>query len=71
MKVFHNKLGHFKDKRCDFFELMEAAPGATAAVRNGGVAMLDSSPFEPSRDEWRVVSEQSVRSSGNEVRICL
>ncbi|XP_047969951.1 uncharacterized protein LOC125213440 isoform X3 [Salvia hispanica] len=45
---------------------MEAAPGATAAVRNGGVAMLDSSPFEPSRDEWRVVSEQSVRSSGNE-----
>ncbi|XP_041993146.1 uncharacterized protein LOC121743839 isoform X3 [Salvia splendens] len=45
---------------------MEAAPGATAAVRNGGVAMPASSSFEPSRDEWRVVSEQSVRSSGNE-----
>ncbi|XP_057804235.1 uncharacterized protein LOC131019653 isoform X2 [Salvia miltiorrhiza] len=48
---------------------MEASPGATAAVRNGGVAMppmAASSSFEPSREEWRVVSEQSVRSSGNE-----
>ncbi|KAL1557730.1 hypothetical protein AAHA92_08276 [Salvia divinorum] len=47
---------------------MEAAPGAAAAVRNGGVAMPPTvaSSFEPSREEWRVVSEQSVRSSGNE-----
>ncbi|XP_041991937.1 uncharacterized protein LOC121742775 isoform X3 [Salvia splendens] len=48
---------------------MEAVPGVTSAVRNGGVAMLAmsaSSSFQPSREERRVVSEQSVRSSANE-----
>lgn len=53
---------------------MEAAAGVAAAVRNGGVTMplvAASSSFEPSHEEWRVVSEQSVRNSGNEVKICL
>ncbi|KAL1544430.1 hypothetical protein AAHA92_21282 [Salvia divinorum] len=45
---------------------MEAVPGVTTAVRNGGVAMSASSSFEPSREEWHVVSEQSFRSSANE-----
>ncbi|XP_047981339.1 uncharacterized protein LOC125222651 isoform X2 [Salvia hispanica] len=48
---------------------MEAVPGVTSAVRNGGVslpAMSASVSFEPSREEWRVVSEQLVRSSTNE-----
>lgn len=48
---------------------MEVAPGASAAVRNGGVGVsmpLMSSASQPSRKEWRVVSEQSVRNPGNE-----
>lgn len=56
------------------FEIMEAAPGATAAVRNGGVTMptmAASSSFEPSHEEWRVVSEQSARNPSNEVNIYL
>ncbi|KAH6766886.1 hypothetical protein C2S52_017869 [Perilla frutescens var. hirtella] len=41
---------------------MEAVPGASAAVRNGGVSlppMASPSSFEPSREEWHVISEQS------------
>ncbi|KAL7106819.1 hypothetical protein ACP275_06G016600 [Erythranthe tilingii] len=48
---------------------MEAAPGASATGRNGGVslpAMSLSSSSQPSRKEWRVVSEQSARNSGDE-----
>ncbi|PIN22929.1 hypothetical protein CDL12_04366 [Handroanthus impetiginosus] len=49
---------------------MEAAPGASAAARNGGVSLppmsSSSSSLQHSRKEWRVVSEQSLRNSGNE-----
>ncbi|KAL9163031.1 hypothetical protein ABFS82_06G016300 [Erythranthe guttata] len=47
---------------------MEAAPGATATGRNGGVSLpaMSLSSSQPSRKEWRVVSEQSARNSGNE-----
>ncbi|KAK4436189.1 hypothetical protein Salat_0782600 [Sesamum alatum] len=47
---------------------MEAPPAAPALARNGGFSMPSMSPSssQPSRKEWRVVSEQSVRNSGNE-----
>lgn len=50
---------------------MEVPPSAPASARNGGFAMpaMSSSSSQPSRKEWRVVSEQSVRNSGNEVGI--
>lgn len=50
---------------------MEVPPPAPASSRNGGFAMppMSPSPSQPSRKEWRVVSEQSVRNSGNEVEI--
>ncbi|KAG8390448.1 hypothetical protein BUALT_Bualt01G0084400 [Buddleja alternifolia] len=47
-----------------------AAVAASAVVRNGGFSLppppMSSSPSQPSRKEWRAVSEQSVRNSGNE-----
>ncbi|XP_051142372.1 uncharacterized protein LOC127259233 isoform X2 [Andrographis paniculata] len=47
---------------------MEAAPGATAAVRNGGVTLpsMPPSSSQPSRKQWRAVTEQSARNSSNE-----
>ncbi|KAL0452378.1 UNVERIFIED_CONTAM: hypothetical protein Slati_1215900 [Sesamum latifolium] len=47
---------------------MDAPPAAPALARNGGFSMPSMSPSssQPSRKEWRVVSEQSVRNSGNE-----
>ncbi|KAL0321606.1 UNVERIFIED_CONTAM: hypothetical protein Scaly_2457000 [Sesamum calycinum] len=45
---------------------MEAAAGASAAARNGGVSLPSSAASQASRKEWRVVSEQTVRNSGNE-----
>ncbi|KAL0317937.1 UNVERIFIED_CONTAM: hypothetical protein Sangu_2208000 [Sesamum angustifolium] len=44
---------------------MEAAAGASAAARNGGVSLPSSAASQASRKEWRVVSEQTVRNSGN------
>ncbi|KAI3457950.1 hypothetical protein Pfo_014613 [Paulownia fortunei] len=49
---------------------MEAAPGASAAARNGGVSvppMSSSSSSQTSRKEWRVVSEQSIRTGNEEL----
>lgn len=43
---------------------MEAAAGVAAAGRGVSLPMNSS---QPSRKEWRVVSEHSVRNSGNEV----
>ncbi|KAL0358840.1 UNVERIFIED_CONTAM: hypothetical protein Sangu_0733400 [Sesamum angustifolium] len=47
---------------------MDAPPAAPALARNGGFSMPSMSPSssQPSRKEWRVVSEQSVRNTGNE-----
>ncbi|KAH6828159.1 hypothetical protein C2S53_015109 [Perilla frutescens var. hirtella] len=47
---------------------MEVPTPAPTTARNGGFTMppLPSSSSQPSRKEWRVVSEQSVRNSGNE-----
>lgn len=47
---------------------MEVPPPAPTAARNGGFTMPlpPSSSSQPSRKEWRAVSEQSVRNSGNE-----
>ncbi|KAL3630744.1 hypothetical protein CASFOL_023728 [Castilleja foliolosa] len=45
---------------------MEAAPGALAAERNGLVSLPPQMSSSSSRKEWRIVSEQSVRNSGNE-----
>ncbi|GFP88764.1 hypothetical protein PHJA_001020100 [Phtheirospermum japonicum] len=45
---------------------MEAAPGALAAERNGVVSLPPQMSSSSSRKEWRIVSEQSVRNSGNE-----
>ncbi|KAK4431275.1 hypothetical protein Salat_0889600 [Sesamum alatum] len=45
---------------------MEAAAGASAAARNGGVSLPSSAASQPSRKEWRVVSEQTGRNSGSE-----
>ncbi|KAL1565493.1 hypothetical protein AAHA92_07701 [Salvia divinorum] len=47
---------------------MEVPPPAPTAARNGGFTMpqLPSASSQPSRKEWRVVSEQSARSSANE-----
>ncbi|KAL3653690.1 hypothetical protein CASFOL_003371 [Castilleja foliolosa] len=45
---------------------MESAPGALAAERNGVVSMLPQMSSSSSRKEWRIVSEQSARNSGNE-----
>lgn len=52
---------------------MEVPPAAPAVARNGGFSMppISSSSSQPSRKEWRVVSEQSVRNSGSEVDIYL
>ncbi|XP_047961145.1 uncharacterized protein LOC125205959 isoform X1 [Salvia hispanica] len=44
---------------------MEVPPLAPTAARNGGFAMPSSSS-QPSRKEWRAVSEQSLRNSANE-----
>lgn len=52
---------------------MEVPPPAPTAARNGGFTMPlplpPSSSSQPSRKEWRAVSEPSVRNSGNEVEI--
>ncbi|XP_057774173.1 uncharacterized protein LOC130993339 isoform X2 [Salvia miltiorrhiza] len=47
---------------------MEVPPPAPTAARNGGFTMppLPSSSSQPSRKEWRVVSEQSPRNSATE-----
>ncbi|KAL0400543.1 UNVERIFIED_CONTAM: hypothetical protein Slati_4084200 [Sesamum latifolium] len=45
---------------------MEAAAGASAAAPNGGVSLPLAAASQASRKEWRVVSEQTVRNSGNE-----
>ncbi|XP_011075909.1 uncharacterized protein LOC105160290 isoform X2 [Sesamum indicum] len=45
---------------------MEPAAGASSAARNGGVSLPLSAASQASRKEWRVVSEQTVRNSGNE-----
>ncbi|KAK4403703.1 hypothetical protein Sango_0738900 [Sesamum angolense] len=47
---------------------MDAPPAAPALARNGGFSMpsMPPSSSQPSRKEWRVVSEQSVRNTGNE-----
>lgn len=47
------------------FPSMEAAAGVAAAAARGVPLSIPSS--QPSRKEWRVVSETSVRNSGNEV----
>ncbi|KAL0304471.1 UNVERIFIED_CONTAM: hypothetical protein Sradi_6315200 [Sesamum radiatum] len=46
---------------------MEAAAGASAAARNGGVSLPSSAASQASRKEWRVVSEQTVRNSVEEM----
>ncbi|GER29593.1 myosin [Striga asiatica] len=47
---------------------MEAAPAVPTGARNGGFPAppMSSSSSHTSRKEWRVVSEQSVRNSGDE-----
>ncbi|GER50039.1 kinesin-1 heavy chain [Striga asiatica] len=47
---------------------MEAAPAVPAGALNGGLPVppMSSSSSHTSRKEWRVVSEQSMRNSGDE-----
>ncbi|CAA0817099.1 Unknown protein [Striga hermonthica] len=47
---------------------MEAAPGVPTGALNGGfpVPPMSSSSSQTSRKEWHVVSEQSMRNSGDE-----
>ncbi|KAL8519588.1 hypothetical protein ACS0TY_010505 [Phlomoides rotata] len=47
---------------------MEVPPSAPNVARNGGFTMppMPSSSSQPSRKEWRVVPEQSLRNSANE-----
>ncbi|CAA0817100.1 Unknown protein, partial [Striga hermonthica] len=50
---------------------MEAAPAVPTGARNGGFPappMSSSSSSHNSRKEWRVVSEQSVRNTGDELQ---